>query len=212
MTLEQTVVYVPADVQRWFRAQTLQFPFVTAQHEQFTIEDNQLTAAYANPAGTVQIPFNLDFIGSVERLLVGFRSEAASRAGQRTVLTASNGAPFVRSLRLNVANIDRVKAWALPVFREVTSYWKSTRMPLDPANTAVPAEIYTLTFGGYDVSEPAGTLNFTRASLPVLYATLNAIPYDTRNVSRRTFAQVYAESWNVFQIADGKGAMMFDDS
>lgn len=212
VALEQTVVYVPADVQTWFRAQTLRFPFTTTQFEQFTLEDNVMTAAAVNPAGTYPLPLNLDFIGSVDRLLLGFRSEASSRAGQRTALRAPNGAPFIRTVRLNIANLDRIKQATLPEVREFTAYWKSARLALDLADPSQSAEIYTLTFGDYDWRVPAGTLQFTRAVLPVLYLTLNAVPYDTRNISRRTFALLYADSWNVFEISGGKGKMMFDDS
>jgi hypothetical protein len=85
-------------------------------------------------------------------------------------------------------------------------------MALDLSNAEVPQEIYTLTFGGFDVATPAGTLNFTRASLPVLYVTLNATPYDRRNISRKTYGLLYGESWNIFEVCNGVGKMMFDDS
>jgi hypothetical protein len=212
MNLEQTVVYVPKDVQIWFNSQTFRFPFQTVQYAKYTIEDNTMTAAAQNPAAIYQIPLNIDFIGSVDRLLLGFRSAASTEAGQRTMLRAPNGVPFIRTVRLNIANIDRVKKWALPVVREVTAYWKSQRMALDLVNAEVPQEIYTLTFGGFDAAVPAGTLNFTRASLPVLYVTLNATPYDRRNISRKVYALLYGEAWNVFEVCNGAGKMMFDDS
>lgn len=212
MNLEQTAVYVPKDVQHWFNNQTFRFPFQTVQYQRYTLEDNTMTAASQNPAAVYQIPFNIDFIGNIDRLLLGFRSAASTEAGQRTNLRAPNGAPFIRTVRLNIANIDRVKQWELPVVREVTAYWKSQRMALDLSNAEVPQEVYTLTFGGFDVSTPAGTLNFTRASLPTLFVTLNAVPYDRRNISRKTYALLYGESWNVFEVCNGMGKMMFDDS
>jgi hypothetical protein len=85
-------------------------------------------------------------------------------------------------------------------------------MGLDLLDPNLPQEMYTLSFGGFDSQQPAGTLNLTRASLPVLYVTLNGIPYDERNISRRTFALLYAETWNVFEVKNGEGKMMFDDS
>jgi hypothetical protein len=212
MMLEQTAVYLPKDVQIWFNSQTFRFPFQTVQHQQYTLEDNLMTAASQNPAAVYQLPLNIDFIGSMDRLILGFRSAAATEAGQRTNLRASNGKPFIRTVRLNIANIDRIKLSALPIVREVTSYWKSQRMALDLASPELPQEIYTLTFGGFDGAMPAGTVNFTRASLPVLFVTLNAIPYDLRNISRQTFAQLYGESWNVYEVSNGVGKMMFDDS
>lgn len=210
--LEQTEVYLPKDVINWFNSQTFRFPFQTVQHQQYTIEDNIMTAASQNPGVVYQVPLNIDFIGSMDRLILGFHSAAALEAGQRTNLRASNGKPFIRTVRLNIANIDRIKLSTLPIVREVTAYWKSQRMGLDLVNLELPQEIYTLTFGGFDSANPAGTLNFTRASLPVLYITLNAIPYDIRNISRKTYAELYGESWNVYEVCNGVGKMMFDDS
>lgn len=212
MMLEQTEVYLPKDVINWFNSQTFRFPFQTVQHQQYTIEDNIMTAASQNPAAVYQVPLNIDFIGSMDRLILGFHSAATLEAGQRTNLRASNGKPFIRTVRLNIANIDRIKLSTLPIVREVTAYWKSQRMGLDLVNLELPQEIYTLTFGGFDSANPAGTLNFTRASLPVLYITLNAIPYDIRNISRKTYAELYGESWNVYEVCNGVGKMMFDDS
>jgi len=212
MYLEQTELYVPADVQSWFKSQTFRFPFQSVQFQQFTLEDNAMAAAAWNPAIIYPVPLNVDFIGSTERMLLGFRSDACTEAGQRTNLKAPNGKPFIRSVRLNIANIDRIKAWPVPVVREVAAYWKSQRMGLDLLDPNLPQEMYTLSFGGFDSQHPAGTLNLTRASLPVLYVTLNGIPYDERNTSRRTFALLYAETWNVFEVKNGEGKMMFDDS
>jgi hypothetical protein len=85
-------------------------------------------------------------------------------------------------------------------------------MALDLVDATIPEEIYTMTFGGYASRDPAGTLNFTRATNPMIYLVLNGIPYDKRIVSRKTFALLYAESWNVFEISGGRGRCMFNDS
>lgn len=212
INLEQTVVYVPKDVQIWFNSRILHFPFQSVQFAKYTIEDNVMTAASQNPAAVYQIPLNIDFIGSIDRLLLGFRSAASTEAGQRTNLRAANDVPFIRSVRLNIANIDRIKKWNLPIVREVTAYWKSQRMALDLSNAELPQEIYTLTFGGFDAASPAGTINFTRAVLPTVYVVLNPTRYDRRNISRKTYALLYGESWNVYQVNNGVGKMIFDDS
>lgn len=220
MSLETTQVYLPADVNMFLKSQTLRFPFLHTQFQQYTLEDNTMTAAYFSGAGTVNYTMALDFIGSVSRLFLGFRSEANTQAGDRINLRPplpskakhAYASAFITNMRLNIANIDRVKVWPAAVFREVTAYWKNKRMPLDISNPDLPQEVYTTTFGGYDAADPAGTLNFTRATSPILVVALNAIPYDVRIVSRKTFALLYAESWNVFEISGGRGHCMFDDS
>lgn len=210
VALEHTVVYLPADVQQWFKIQSFAFPFVTAQSQSFTIEDNQLAAAAYSPALQLTLPFPVDFIGSSPRILVAIRSEASTLAGQRDVFVASNGAPYIRNARFNVANIDRIRLFELPVFREVTAYWKNKRMALDQNNTQMPHEVYTFSFAGMDSPHPEGTFHFTRASLPTLFLTLNNVPYDVRNKSRKAFVLVYLESWNIFSIKHGIGKILFD--
>ena len=211
MTLESTQLYLPRDANLWLKAQTLRIPYTNVRHEEFTIEDNSFTAASPPYLATVQLPFTVDMIGSVSRMLVGLRSYASTLAGQRNVLNASDGSAFVTSLRLNISNIDRIKQWETAVFREVTSYWKNIRMGMDFA-FPIPQEVYNITFGAFDTAQPAGTLQFTRAVLPVLYPILAPIPMDPRNKSRKTYLITYGDAWNVFEISGGKGRMMFDDT
>ena len=211
MSLESTQIYLPRDANLWLKSQTLRIPYTNVRHEEFTIEDNSFTAASPPYLATVQLPFTIDMIGSVSRMLVGLRSYASTLAGQRSVLTASDGSEFLASLRLNISNIDRIKQWETAVFREVTAYWKDIRVGLD-FTYPIPQDIYIITFGAFDSAQPAGTLQFTRAVLPVLYPILAPIPMDPRNKSRKTYLLTYGEAWNVFEISGGKGRMMFDDT
>ena len=211
MSLESTQLYLPRYANLWLKSQTLRIPYTNVRHEQFTIEDNSFVAASPPYSATIQLPFTIDMIGSVSRMLVGLRSYASTLAGQRLVLTASDNSAFVSSLRLNISNIDRIQQWDTAVFREVTCYWKNIRMGLD-FTYPIPQEVYNITFGAFDTAQPAGTLQFTRAVLPVLYPILAPIPMDPRNKSRKTYLLTYGEAWNVFEISGGKGKMMFDDT
>jgi hypothetical protein len=209
VSLESTCVYVQPDVQMYLKAQVLRIPFVHVQHYKYTIEDNLMTAA-ALSGSAFYYNMTVDFIGSMDRLLLGFRTVASTRAGQRTNLRPPNGQTFVTDIRLNIANIDRLKKHPVSVFREVTSYWKNKRMALDLDNSSKPQEVYTLTFGGFDRKIPCGTLNLTRAVLPTIHITLASTPYDSRNISRETYALLYGEAWNIYEIRNGKGKFMFE--
>jgi hypothetical protein len=211
LSMESTQVYLPRDALLWLKSQTLRFLYKNIQYDEYVIEDNSFVAASPPYSANVQMPFTIDLIGSVSRLMVAFRSAACTEAGQRSVFTAYNGAEFIQSLRINISNIDRVKQWPPAVFREVTSYWKSIRLALDYVYSN-PQNIYSITFGGFDTAQPCGTLQFTRAVLPILYAILAPIPMDPRNKSRKTSLIAYAESWNMFEISGGKGQMMFEDT
>jgi hypothetical protein len=56
-----------------------------------------------------------------------------------------------------------------------------------------------------------GTFNLSRSLQATLYTDLNAINIDPRTNSRKSFVIVYGESWNIFEIKDGKGKVMFAD-
>jgi hypothetical protein len=159
-----------------------------------------------NPSAQYKFPLPIDFSGSINRMLIGFRSEASTDAGQRTYLNVP-----IQTMRMNIANIDRIKQWSIPIFREVGGYWKYPRLGLDLLNPVMPQEVYSITFGGFEKECPMGTINFSRAISPTLFLTLSALEYDPRNISRKTHALLYAESWNIYVISNGKGSIMFDD-
>jgi hypothetical protein len=214
VSLECGYKYVGADVATYLKAGTWHIPFYHVQFQESTIEDNVMTAAATSSVETFRFPILADFIGAVDHMLLGLRSEASTMAGERLVLRSVDDTPFVRTVRLNVANIDRIKAWPVDVLRDVAAYWKQTRGALDAGggDSGRLQEIYTLAFGGFDFDRPTGTLNFTRAVQPTVFLTLNSVGHDPRNISRKTLALLYARSWNVFQIGGGLGKAMFDDS
>jgi len=202
ISLETTYLYLPNDVNMWLKAVTLRFPFRSVQEQVFTIEDNIMNAAAQGI--TANFPLALDYSGPVDRLLIGIRSEANTLSGQLNVLTPPGSGTFITSARLNIANIDRVKSWPVAVFKDVSSYWKN--------KSPCIYEVYTVSFGGFDYNVPAGTVSFSRAVLPTLYFVLSATAYDPRNISRKAYAIVYSESWNVYEVSGGRGRLMFDDS
>jgi hypothetical protein len=213
MSLETTQRYVPPDVQMFLRNRVLRIPFRHVQFLTNAVEHNSVVAASPPFNSSVVLPFSMDVIGPSNRFMVGFRTNAATAAGQRTRLS-----PMASSLRISIASLDRVKAWSPAVFREVTAYHKQARMPLAAygstvAGTAdVPLDVYGITLGGYDYDRPSGTVSFTRASYPTFFVTVAPAAPDTRLPGDRGgFILIYCESWNIFQFANGGGKQMFDD-
>ena len=66
-----------------------------------------------------------------------------------------------------------------------------------------------MAFGGVDETQPAGTLNLTRATRPVFYITLKGVPYDYRSSDRTAYLRIYGLSWNVLEIENGSCKVMF---
>ena len=213
MNLEIAERYVSSEIRTYLQSLTYEMPFKHIQQITYTLDDPVLTAAANSSVEAFQVPIKVEFIGPVDRLILGIRSEANTCAGDLTNLRPPfPGTRYVNAIRLNIANIDRIQPFPPAVFREFTSYWKDTRMALDYVNQELPHEIYSLTFADSPDLSAAGTLHFTRAVLPTLYLTLNRTPYDRRNINRKATVSIYAESWNVLQIRCGYAALMFDDS
>lgn len=207
IALETTQVYVPRDVQEWLKIQKWMIPYRQAQHQEFTVEDNQWNAAATASVTNFSLPFRLDFVGPVSRILAGFQTFGARLSGQRTFLLSSPA----RALRLNIANIDRIQSFPESVFREVTTYWKNLRSAQDLENPNQFQNVFTLTFGGRESPHPAGTLNFTRSTQPELWVTLGSIPIDSRTLTRRAYLIIYAESWRIWEIQNGKGMNLINE-
>jgi len=212
LTLETTQVYIPRDSQEYLRKTVLNVPFQEVQQCQFAIEDPKWLPVI-NTGATVSIPLALDFIGPTSQITVGVQTEASITAGQLYQLNppTSGASSFLQDIRLNMGTIDRINQWSSTILRDVANYYKLFKENRDPADGVL--NIYTLTFGPKEKEQfrPFGTLNLSRSLQATLYVDLNAIGTDPRTNSRKSFITVYGESWNIFEIKDGKGKVMFAD-
>lgn len=210
LTLETTQVYIPRDTQEYLRKTVLNVPFKNVQQSIFTIEDSKWLPVI-NTGATVSVPLPLDFIGPTSQITVGVQSEASQLAGQQYQLNPPPGpvTSFLRALRLNMGIADRINLWSSTILRDVANYYKLNKESRDPFGEVF--NIYTLTFGPKEEFRPMGTFNLSRSLQATLYTDLNAINIDPRTNSRKSFVIVYGESWNIFEIKDGKGKVMFAD-
>lgn len=230
LSLETTQVYIPRDCQEYIKRTVLSLPFQMTQQCIFTVEDNKWLPAL-NINTIVSIPLPLDFIGPTSRITVGIQSEANQMSNQRYILSApslpatslpaislpNTSVPsnqhFIQDIRLNMGTIDRINQWSATIMRDVANYYKNDKENRDPFGN--PLNIYTLTFGPKETQttqyRPLGTLNLSRSLEATLYVDLAAVSADPRSNSRKAFIIVYGESWNIFEIRDGQGKVLFAD-
>ena len=214
LSLETTQVYIPRDSQEYLKRTVISLPFQMTQQCIFTVEDNKWLPAL-NPNSTVSIPLPLDFIGPTSRITVGIQSEANQMSNQRYILfapaAATKNSHFINDIRLNMGTIDRINKWNPTIMRDVANYYKNEKENRDPYGN--PLNIYTLTFGLKETEQyrPLGTLNLSRSLEATLYVDLAAVSADPRSNSRKAFIIVYSESWNIFEIRDGQGKVLFAD-
>ena len=209
LTLETTQIYVPKDVQDVLKSTPLHLPYIQNQLSEFTIQDDKWDAVQFGV--TVIIPYELDFIGSVQRLTIGLQTLASIQAGQRYDLRPPSGGStsFIQSLRLNNGTRDRLERFSDKIYRDVANYYKNQKEPREP--NGFPFNVYTLTFGPSETTKPLGTFNMSRTLDTLLYLELAPIARDSRLNNRKTNVYIFAEAWNVFEIKNGKGKMLFAD-
>ncbi len=56
---------------------------------------------------------------------------------------------------------------------------------------------------------PEGAVNFTTADRPTLWLQLNDVPPQIISGQRKVDLRVVMESWNVYEIQEGRGRMLF---
>jgi hypothetical protein len=57
--------------------------------------------------------------------------------------------------------------------------------------------------------QPEGTVNFTTADRPTLYLELANIRGSALDGKRRSEFRVFTEGWNVYDVREGRGRLMF---
>jgi hypothetical protein len=209
--LETTQVYLPREAQELLKRTPFQVPFAQTQRIAYTIEDSKWNPLIASNI-TISIPVTLDFVGAAGRLMVAVQSEAALRSGQLYNISPPPGetTQFLQTLRLNTGSIDRLNEFDVTLWRDVSNYYKNARAP--SSSSGSPLNVYTLTFGGEtDSNQPMGTFNLSRSTTQVLYATLAPISIEPRLNSRKAYIIIFAETWNLYEIKDGKGRLKFAD-
>lgn len=210
ITLETTQIYLPRDVQDFLKRKTLSIPYVQVQLSQFTIEDNKWDPLIKSGVN-VSLPFELDFIGSVQRLTVAVQTIASIQAGQRYDISPPAGGAntFFQALRVNVGTQDRINKFPATVFREVANYYKNQKEPRAPNGDLL--NVFTLTFGPAETTKPLGTFNMSRTQDVILYVDLAAIALEPRLSNRKCYVYIFGEAWNLFEVKDGRGKMLFAD-
>jgi len=210
LTLETTQIYVPRDVQDYLRKTTLPIPFIQNQLCRFTLEEPKWFPIIKTGIVT-SLPFPLDFIGAVSRLTVGVQSDADLQSGllYNTEPPLGGATAYLQQLRLNLGLRDRMNGFPIAIWRDLMNYYKNSKEARAPNGN--PFNVYTMAFGPADRTLPIGTFNMSRTMEAVLYADLAAVAADPRTDSRKAYISVYAEAWNLFEIKDGRGLVLFAD-
>ena len=202
--------YVPADIRKGLQDNRQSIPFRKSFENVFTIGELDYKPLDLS-GGIATITRRLDARHPVERIQFAFRQANMLDRNIYTDFTdplAYDG-KFYQQAKLVIAGRDREFEFPPFVWDDVMNYAKDE---IDP---------------GYNISEmrwslgdqmnrirpfsrvPEGAVNFTTADRPTLWLQLNDVPRQIISGQRKVDLRVVMESWNVYEIQEGRGRMLF---
>lgn len=214
--------YVSSKVQDLLRSQTLSIPFRRIFENRFTF--GELDFISLDKGGISAVTRILDGRHPTERLLWFFRSSNAIRQNRLddmrndyfddrapTAAQPETDPPgrFYYRIKLIIAGRDREQVLEPYVWEQMAilagSECASGRAigvmdwsTGDTFGTVYPAE-----------RQPEGTVNFSTADRPTLYLELSNIRSNPFLAQRQCEMRVLTEGWNVYEIKEGRGRVLF---
>ena len=204
LLLETTQVYVSAEIQDALRSERIEIPY----HRYFDQDYNFGPMDYA-PLATNSAAIatrRIEGRHPVERIVFFFRSQEYVDKNQLIKAAAPNDSgEYYNWIKLIVAGKDREAEWPATVWHDVESLVKDSR---DSGLGRGYGEI-SWAHGPLKGKQPTGAVNFTQADRPTLHVSLVDIPASTRVNQQICYFQVCCEAWAVYEIAGGRGRLMF---
>jgi hypothetical protein len=209
IVLETRQAYIDPDVRANLQTMRHSIPFRRPFENIFTFGPPDFAAL--DVSSIAASSRRLDACHPVERLQIFFRTANALDQNRYTDFTnpLSPDGQFYSQMKLIIAGRDREFLQSPMVWQDIMAYAKD--------------EIDS----GYNFSEmrwnlgdmysmvrpfsrnPNGSVNFTTADRPTLYFQLNNVPVQTISQQRKTELRVFMEGWNVYEIEQGRGRLLF---
>jgi hypothetical protein len=214
--------YVPPRVQQELRSTPIQIPFRRQYENNFTF--GELDYIPLDKGGTAAVTRRLDGRHPTESLFWFFRTQNAIDRNQLAEFrndyfdtnypTPTNPYTlypfgFFYRLKLIIAGRDRENLHEPFVWQDLEELSKDEKA----SGTGI-GEMKWSTGDNYGVIYPAprqpeGTVNFTTADRPTIYLELANIRGDPLDGKRKSEFRVFTEGWNVYDVREGRGRLLF---
>ena len=213
--------YVPPRVQEELRSKPIQIPFRRQFENNFTF--GELDYISLDKGGNAAVTRRLDGRHPTEKLFWFFRTQNALDRNQLdnfyndffdfNVTTATE--PFTKpygtfyyNMKLVIAGRDRETLLEPFVWQTISQFAKDEK-----GSGLTIGEMKWTTGDKFGVvypcpREPEGTINFTTADRPTLHIELANVRPDITGQRRAEF-RVFTEGWNVYDIREGRGKLLF---
>lgn len=215
--------YLPQDAQRTLRETPQLIPFRRTFENVFTF--GELDYAPLDRGGVASVTRRLDARHPVEHLFWAFRSTTMldrNRLDDFTNDYFTTRAPTVTQpypdgdpsayyyqLKLLIAGKEREHLSPPLLWGNVEALAKDERgqqLGIGSMRWSL-GDRFGVTYPA--PRQPEGTVNFTSADRPTLYLELVNVESNPRLAQRVTEMRVFLEGWNVYEVREGRGRMMF---
>lgn len=221
--------YVPPRVQEELRSTAIQIPFRQSYENDFTF--GELDYAPLDKGGSAAVTRRLDGRHPTEKIFWFFRNQRALDRNQLdnfgndyftfnyptatqpyTVFPPKSGplyGEFYYNIKLIIAGKDRENLHEPFLWKDICQLVKDEK-----ATGLSIGEMKWSSGANYGIIYPAprqpeGTVNFTTADRPTLYLELANIRGNDINQKRNSEFRVITESWNVYDVREGRGRLLF---
>jgi len=216
--------YVPPAVQEELRSTTIQLPFRKLFENRFTF--GELDFIPLDKGGVAAVTRALDGRHPTERLFWFFRNYNALDRNQldnfsNDYFDGGDHVPtamqpyttpygeFYYTIKLVIAGKDRENSHEPWLWNTICQYAKDEKAsgkPIGQMRWSL-GETYGTVYPA--PRQPEGTVNFTTADRPTLYVQLANITSNALLAQRKAEFRVYTEGWNVYEVKEGRGRLLF---
>jgi hypothetical protein len=209
IVLETLQAYIDPDVRAKLQTLRHSIPFRRPFENIFTFGPPDFAAL--DVSSIAASSRRLDACHLVERIQVFFRTANALDQNRYTDFTnpLSPDGQFYNQMKLIIAGRDREFLQSPMVWQDLMSYAKDE---IDSGHNFSEmrwnlGDMYSMVrpFS----RSPNGSINFTTADRPTLYFQLNNVPVQTISQQRKTELRAFMEGWNVYEIEQGRGRLLF---
>ena len=214
--------YVPSRIHQELRTNPISIPFRRQFENNFTF--GELDYISLDKGGTASVTRRLDGRHPTERIFWFFRNYNALDRNRlddffndyfdqnlptdTQPYTMPYGEFYYR-MKLVIAGRDRENLHEPYLWKEISQLVKDEKA----SGKGISEMRWSLgdTYGTeYPAPrQPEGTVNFTTADRPTLYIELANVTYNTMLAQRKSEMRVFTEGWNVYEVRDGRGRLMF---
>lgn len=216
--------YISLEEGEEMRSAAIQIPFRKQFENQFSF--GELDYIPLDKGGQAVATRYIDGRHPAERLFWFFRNSTLVEQNRLDVFyndyfqykpvseTQAYTSEFYYGIKLNIAGKEREDLYGASLWNHIVPVAKHENVSFEMGmGKGIGSMMWSLgdTYGTVYPAprNPEGTVNFTTADRPTMYIQLANIMPNLYLAARKAEMRVYVDSWNVYEVVNGRGRLMF---